>query len=241
MKASLFVALASALATPEIGQKLALTAAIASDWQAGRLDWLDATPLDLVCGRPARPELVPPRMLPQRGIKNPEGRARMLHAIVHIEFSAINLALDHAARFRGMPEQYYADWIGVAAEEAYHFTILRERLQALGHDYGDFPAHAGLWDMAEKTTAMCWRAWRWSRACSKHAGSTPRRRSATSWPRQAMANPPACSTSSCTTKSAMLASATPGSDASAANGISNPRAPIAACWKHSMPPGRRLR
>ena len=152
MSASLFVALAAALATPEIDQKLALTAAVASDCQAGRLDWQDATPVDLVCGRPPRPELVPPRQVPQRGAKSPEGRARLLHAIVHIEFSAINLALDHAARFRGMPRQYYADWIGVAAEEAHHFTILRQRLRELGHDYGDFTAHAGLWDMAEKTT-----------------------------------------------------------------------------------------
>ena len=147
----MFPALAAALAATEIGQKLALTAAVAADWRSGSLDWHDATPVALVCGRPARPELVSHRQVPQRGAKSPEGRARLLHAIVHIEFSAINLALDHAARFRGMPEQYYADWIGVAAEEAYHFTILRERLQALGHDYGDFPAHAGLWLMAEKT------------------------------------------------------------------------------------------
>ena len=81
----------------------------------------------------------------------PKKAARLLHAIVHIEFSAINLALDHAARFPGLPKQYYADWIGVAAEEAYHFTILRERLNSLGYDYGDFPAHAGLWEMAMKT------------------------------------------------------------------------------------------
>ena len=152
MNASLFVALAAALATPEIDQKLTLTAAIASDWRAGSLDWQDATPVDLVCGRPLRPELVPPRQVPQRGAKSPEGRARLLHAIVHIEFSAINLALDHAARFRGMPRQYYADWIGVAAEEAHHFIILRQRLRELAHDYGDFAAHAGLWDMAEKTS-----------------------------------------------------------------------------------------
>lgn len=151
MSRSLFAALAAALAATEIGQKLALTAAVAADWQAGRLDWRDAAPVVLVCGLPARPELVPHRQVPQRGTSSPQGRARLLHAIVHIEFSAINLALDHAARFRGMPEQYYADWIGVAAEEAEHFIMLRQRLQALGHDYGDFPAHAGLWTMAEKT------------------------------------------------------------------------------------------
>ena len=152
MSRSLFQALADALATTEIGQKLALTAAVAADWRAGQLDWQDTAPITLVCGRPLKPELVPHRQVLQRGAKSPEGRARLLHAIVHIEFSAVNLALDHAARFRGMPEQYYTDWIGVAAEEAYHFTILRERLQALGHDYGDFPAHAGLWNMAERTS-----------------------------------------------------------------------------------------
>jgi uncharacterized ferritin-like protein (DUF455 family) len=91
------------------------------------------------------------KLVPQRSPTTEEGRARLLHAIVHIEFSAINLALDHAARFRGLPEQYYADWIGVAADEAYHFSILRERLNSLGYDYGDFPAHAGLWEMAMKT------------------------------------------------------------------------------------------
>ena len=152
MSSSLFKALSTALAATEIEQKLALTATIAEDWAAGRLSVdIPANP-QLLCGRPAKPLLVLPGAVEQRNTKTPEGRARLLHAIVHIEFSAINLALDHAARFANMPRQYYADWIGVAAEEAYHFTILRERLVALGHDYGDFPAHAGLWEMAEKTT-----------------------------------------------------------------------------------------
>ena len=151
MSASLFPRLAEALAACEIEQKLALTAKLQADWQAGQLDWQDQTPIELVGGRPAKPEIVEHRHVPQRSPATPEGRARLLHAIVHIEFSAINLALDHAARFPGLPKQYYADWIGVAAEEAYHFTILRERLNSLGYDYGDFPAHAGLWEMAMKT------------------------------------------------------------------------------------------
>ena len=151
MSESLFPRLAAALATPDIEQKLAFTAAIASDWQAGLLDWQGAPAPALSCGIPDKPELVPPKLVPQRSPQTEEGRARLLHAIVHIEFSAINLALDHAARFPGLPKQYYADWIGVAAEEAYHFTILRERLNSLGYDYGDFPAHAGLWEMAMKT------------------------------------------------------------------------------------------
>ncbi len=151
MSEALFPRLAAALAAREIDEKIALTEALAADWLAGRLDWQGAATVPLTCGRPDKPELVLPKQVPQRNPQTVEGRARLLHAIVHIEFSAINLALDHAARFPGMPATYYADWIGVAAEEAYHFTILRERLQALGYDYGDFPAHAGLWEMAEKT------------------------------------------------------------------------------------------
>lgn len=151
MSESLFLRLAEALAATDIDAKISLTETLAADWQAGLLNWQDTTPVELRCGRPAKPELVDHRHVPQRNPKTPEGRARLLHAIVHIEFTAINLALDHAARFRGMPRQYYADWIEVAAEEAMHFELLRARLKTLGHDYGDFPAHASLWDMAEKT------------------------------------------------------------------------------------------
>ena len=151
MSSSLFEALAEALAATKIEQKLALTVTLAENWSAGHLLIDIPCSPQLNCGRPERPELIAPGKVQQRNPQSLEGRARLLHAIVHIEFSAINLALDLAARFPGMSRQYYADWISVAAEEAYHFRILRERLQALGHDYGDFPAHAGLWEMAEKT------------------------------------------------------------------------------------------
>jgi uncharacterized ferritin-like protein (DUF455 family) len=78
-----------------------------------------------------------------------------VHAIAHIEFNAINLALDAAYRFRGMPGEYYRDWLSVAADEARHFGLLQDRLHALGAVYGDFPAHNGLWEMAEKTADSC--------------------------------------------------------------------------------------
>ena len=103
-------------------------------------------------GRPAKPELLHPARVPQRGAGSVEGRAAMLHAITHIEFNAINLALDAVCRFANMPDGYYFDWITVAKEEAYHFTLLSEHLkQHYGHDYGDFAAHDGLWAMADKT------------------------------------------------------------------------------------------
>jgi uncharacterized ferritin-like protein (DUF455 family) len=102
-------------------------------------------------GRPGRPLLVHPRDLPRRGFGSTEGRAAFVHAVAHIEFNAIDLAWDAVYRFRGMPRDYYADWIGVANDEARHFSMLRARLRELGHDYGDFDAHNGLWEMAEKT------------------------------------------------------------------------------------------
>jgi uncharacterized ferritin-like protein (DUF455 family) len=102
-------------------------------------------------GRPARPALVSPRALAHRSLGTPLGRATLVHAIAHIEFNAINLALDIASRFTQTPNAFVTDWVSVAAEEALHFSLLREHLQTLGHDYGDFPAHNGLWDMAEKT------------------------------------------------------------------------------------------
>jgi uncharacterized ferritin-like protein (DUF455 family) len=102
-------------------------------------------------GRPPRPELVPPRELPRRRLNSVEGRAALLHALAHIEFNAINLAWDAVCRFAGMPEDFYRNWASVADEEAYHFRLLRDRLQALGYDYGDFPAHNGLWSMALQT------------------------------------------------------------------------------------------
>lgn len=106
-------------------------------------------------GRPARPELVAPQQVPRRRLGSDAGRAALVHAIAHIEFNAINLALDAAWRFRDMPAGFYTDWLSVAADEARHFRLLEARLEDLGHRYGDFPAHNGLWDMAVKTADRC--------------------------------------------------------------------------------------
>ncbi|NCT68297.1 MAG: ferritin-like domain-containing protein, partial [Rhodanobacteraceae bacterium] len=106
-------------------------------------------------GRPARPRLVAPRQLAQRGLGTPEGRAALVHAVAHIEFNAINLAWDAVYRFRGMPDAYYRDWAQVADDEARHFTLLAARLAEFGHAYGDFDAHDGLWDMAMRTADSC--------------------------------------------------------------------------------------
>jgi uncharacterized ferritin-like protein (DUF455 family) len=102
-------------------------------------------------GRPARPRLVAPAQVAVRGAGTKSGRAALLHALAHIEFNAVNLALDAVWRFACLPADFYRDWMKVAAEEARHFTLLAERLAALGSRYGDFDAHDGLWEMADKT------------------------------------------------------------------------------------------
>jgi len=112
---------------------------------------LQARPDADLPGRPPRPHLVAPADVPQRSPFTSPGLAALLHAIAHIEFNAINLALDVVWRFAGMPASFYRDWLRVADEEATHFGLVRQELQALGHDYGDFDAHDGLWEMCVKT------------------------------------------------------------------------------------------
>jgi uncharacterized ferritin-like protein (DUF455 family) len=144
----------AALAEPDPARKAARVRAL----DAARLDGRATIDPSLALaeppglpGRPDRPTLVEPRQLERRSMRSPAGRAVLLHALAHIEFNAINLALDAVWRFAAMPDAFYADWLKVAAEEAYHFSLLADRLAEFGHAYGDFPAHNGLWEMCERT------------------------------------------------------------------------------------------
>lgn len=123
-------------------------------WLAGQLTLAPLAVLTCsadIPGRPEKPELVSPLQVEKRSMRTPEGRAALIHALAHIEFNAINLALDAVWRFADMPVQYYADWLRVAAEEAYHFELLNGYLRNMGYQYGDFSAHNSLWEMAERT------------------------------------------------------------------------------------------
>jgi len=102
-------------------------------------------------GRPAKPRLVPPKDLEKRSMRTIEGRATLIHALAHIEFNAINLALDAIWRFTDLPSNYYKNWLKVAAEEAYHFSMLNAYLHGMGYEYGSFNAHNSLWEMVERT------------------------------------------------------------------------------------------
>lgn len=153
MSNSLYTAATACLASHSLEEKIELSQSSAMRWRSGELDLDFDMPPEPIGepGRPDRPKLVSPRDLNARKISTPEGHAALIHAICHIEFNAIDLAWDAIYRFRELPREFYDDWVKVADEEAYHFSLLRQHLQGLGYDYGDFDAHNGLWEMAQKT------------------------------------------------------------------------------------------
>lgn len=138
----------------DVDLKMRQLQSIIIDWTDQRLS-IDPCPTIIKRvpdpGRPQKPYLVPPRELPKRGIGSKEGHGGLMHAIAHIEFNAVNLALDAIYRFQGMPKQFYQDWLGVATEESYHFQMVREHLESLGFEYGDYLAHDGLWMTTHET------------------------------------------------------------------------------------------
>ncbi len=140
---------AFALADPS--QKVAAVRTLAA--QAASLACDAAAGFDAPAGpgRPDRPLLIHPRAVPKRSPHTVAGHAALMHSVAHIEFNAINLALDAAWRFADLPEAYYRDWIQVAGEEALHFSMLQDHLHSLGFAYGDFDAHDGLWTICVST------------------------------------------------------------------------------------------
>ncbi|XXQ69139.1 ferritin-like domain-containing protein [Neisseriaceae bacterium B1] len=153
MHENIFTLLEAALRETDAANKADLTQTIWAKQLSGSLN-LDVLPREhdiQIAGRPTRPQLVSHEAVQARKLSSKEGYAAMLHAICHIEFNAINLALDAAWRFRSMPQQFTLDWLKVAQEEAQHFLLMRACLQQYSYDYGDFPAHGNLWDMAYKT------------------------------------------------------------------------------------------
>lgn len=149
-----YEAVYAALMQADVTQKLQAAQQLHDDWKNGLLQRsaiASAAQAVPIPGRPMQPELVPPKQVKQRKLSTLAGRVALVHAVAHIEFNAINLALDAAYRFRDMPDAYYGDWLKVAAEEAYHFSLLQQRLHDLGSEYGALPAHNGLWEQACKT------------------------------------------------------------------------------------------
>lgn len=148
----LYTQVRTCLLACDVDSKLERTQTTAARWRKGEFILGESGVAAIEKpGRPDKPQLVERRGLPKRGMHTKEARAALIHALCHIEFNAINLAWDAVYRFRGLPSSFYADWIQVADEEAYHFTLLRDYLKTQGYDYGDFAAHGGLWQMALDT------------------------------------------------------------------------------------------
>ena len=171
MNDDIFTQAQACIAADSADGKVARTQAAARAWRDGAYS-LESVHEPLPIGEPGRPPLpllVHPRDVPRRRATTPEGRAILIHAIAHIEFNAIDLAWDAVYRFRGMPRDYYDDWVRVADEESQHFTLLRGRLHDFGCDYGAMPAHTVCGRWRRRPPTMCWCAWRWCRACWRRA------------------------------------------------------------------------
>ncbi|MDO9364609.1 MAG: ferritin-like domain-containing protein [Sphingopyxis sp.] len=151
---SLGEAARAVLLTPDPHDKRRAARSLARAWRQGRLAHRCDTPMPDQPAWPAAPELLPPNQMPKRGKAGSDrSRITLLHALAHIEFVAIDLAVDLVGRFGGeFPSAFVDDWIDVAADEAMHFALLDRRLRQLGSHYGALPAHAGLWESAQLTS-----------------------------------------------------------------------------------------
>jgi uncharacterized ferritin-like protein (DUF455 family) len=152
-KLNLFDATLACLVVNNPHEKIQQTRDLNARWLSGQLDLCSSIEAERIAtpGRPEFPKLINPRDVPRRGFNSEAARLKLVHAITHIEFNAINLALDAVYRFRDMPEQYYTDWLNIAVEEALHFSLLEEYLHSKNSFYGAYDSHNGLWEMALKT------------------------------------------------------------------------------------------
>lgn len=146
-------AVRAALLTADPRAKAMQARRVARDWRLGRLGFAFDVVMPDRPARPAHPELLPPNRMPKRGRAQSErGRIALYHALAHIEFVAIDLALDMAGRFGAeLGPGFVGDFLSVAADEAMHFALLERRLRGFGSHYGALPAHDGLWDAAYET------------------------------------------------------------------------------------------
>lgn len=153
MSASVAHAIRSALVERDPRAKAMAARKVARDWRLGRLAFAFEVEMPDVPGRPDAPELLPPAMMPKRGKGGSQrGRIALWHSLAHIEFVAIDLALDMAGRFGGeMGREFVGDFLSVAADEAMHFALIDRHLHGLGSGYGALPAHNGLWNAAHDT------------------------------------------------------------------------------------------
>ena len=151
-RVSVAAAIRTVLLADTPAAKIRLARKVARDWRLGRLDHTFDNAMPVSPARPAEPVLMAPSAMPRRGKGSDHGRIALIHAIAHIEYSAIDLAFDIAGRFGAQfPRGFVDDWLAVGADEAMHFALLDRRLRTLGSRYGALSAHDGLWEAAADT------------------------------------------------------------------------------------------
>ncbi len=150
---NLFEVAEACLHNPNVDEKLALTHHAKALLEKKSLSFSSNRPVQPIglVKFPEKPVLQVPRNMPKRNLNSQDGVVAFFHAIAHVEFVAIYLAWDLLYRFRGLPGQFYQDWLMVADEEAQHFKLIRQHLRSFNVQYGDLPAHGGLWDHAVET------------------------------------------------------------------------------------------
>ena len=150
---SLSSAIRAALLSGEPRDKVMATRALARAWRRGALAWDFATAMPDRPASPAGFQALPPNRMPRRGrAGSPRNAIGLWHSLAHIEFTAIDLALDMAGRFgAAMGRAFVGDFLAVAADEAMHFALIERKLRALGSHYGALPGHEGLWEAAHET------------------------------------------------------------------------------------------
>ncbi len=146
-------AIRAALLQSDPREKVMQTRALVRAWRKGQLQYRFDVAMPDEPGRPAAPELLPPSRMPKRGRGGSErARIALWHSLAHIEFVAIDLALDMAGRFGAeMSRDFVSDFLTVAADEAMHFALIERHLATMGAHYGVLPAHSGLSDAARST------------------------------------------------------------------------------------------
>ncbi|MCK5831983.1 MAG: ferritin-like domain-containing protein [Methylococcales bacterium] len=150
---NIFTIAESCLYQSDVSQKVDAAHRAQKLFENGQLSFESSSPIFSISETkfPDKPQLLKPRDMPRRRLNSPTGKSAFFHALAHIEFIAISLAWDILYRFRGLPEKFYQDWLQVADEESQHFTLIRQHLLKMGVDYGDLPAHHGLWEHSEDT------------------------------------------------------------------------------------------
>lgn len=146
-------AISETLLTGDARRKVMRTRALVREWRGGKLAFAFPGAMPEQPAWPDTLQLLPPSQMPKRGKAGSDRtRIALWHSLAHIEFVAIDLALDMAGRFGSeMGPDFVSDFLAVAADEAMHFALIERKLATLGSRYTMLPAHSGLWDAAHET------------------------------------------------------------------------------------------